>query len=525
MKIIKNVNNIIIFFFIVLSSFLISYTYYFDHLALGNALILNNHEIYKDKINLFFLISHHSPSFLLSIISFFIKINLSANFINILLTFFATLLNLSGIYLISKFITSSTFLSILIALTSIVLQKNFGDLDYPTLMFNVHTLGVFAFSLSTFILGLLTLRNLIFAFLFCLLLLSIHLVIGLWMFGLIILSSYFCFESKNLKKIGIIIFVLLIVFFFYINTFINYPDIPFELNNKDYDDYFFYIEAHRNNYGNLSNIDFNYVLKSAILLTLILLYFIFNFSNTSNNKNLFLKTLSVSIICSGIIYFLYKIFPFIFPEITIKTIPQRFFLIHSIIGYPVIISILYKFLERFLIYKNLNKNYSLQLFVIIILLHLISKHHALKSRFDNIKLIKDNKIKEQLFWKHLNDKKIDGYILTSNNLCNKTIIYSNSPLLFCFESLDYIPYVPKLASPTKRITKKILGLSYDKLKFKNTGGISEKEIKQAYESKNFEEWDILKKEFNLNTIIVPSKWNLNLDKLIIDGKYKVYKIE
>ena len=131
-----------------------------------------------------------------------------------MLTFIPTLLNLSGIYLICEFITSSILLSIVIALTVILLKKNFGDIDYPTLMFTEHTNGLFAYSLSTFILGLLTIRNLSFAFIFCLLLLSIHLVIGVWMLGLISLTYFLFIEDRNIKKILLTTLVILLVAFF-----------------------------------------------------------------------------------------------------------------------------------------------------------------------------------------------------------------------------------------------------------------------------------------------------------------------
>jgi len=70
-KYIKNLNSTLIFFFLSLSSIFITYTYYFDHYALGNALILNNDGIYEDKTNLFFLINSNSPSFLFIITNFF----------------------------------------------------------------------------------------------------------------------------------------------------------------------------------------------------------------------------------------------------------------------------------------------------------------------------------------------------------------------------------------------------------------------------------------------------------------------
>ena len=525
MDYIKSSNNVVIFFVLVLTSIFISYSYYFDHIALVNSLLLNNEEIYKDKTNLYYMVQSNSPSFLFIVINFLTKIGLSVYFLNIILTFIPTLLNLSGIYLVSKFITSSKILSILISITVLLLAKNFGDIDYPTLMISWHTTSMFAFSLSTFILGLLTLRNLLYAFLACLLLLSIHLMVGLWMFGIIVLSSYFFIEKKNIKKIGITIFILLIVFLFYVNWYTYYAvNIPFEFNQKHYDDYFNYIESHRTNYGNLNNQYSNYVLKSLILLSSILLYLKFSISNIDNNNNFFLKTLSLSIIFSGIIYFTYKIFPQIYPEIVIRTIPQRFFLIHSIIGYPIIISLFYKFLERFFIYQKFNKNFLIQLIALSIILHLVQHHHVIKTRFDKIIIINEDKIEEHSFWKKVKDLNLKGYVLTSNNLCNKTIIYANFPLLFCFSPIDYIPYFPKLATPTKKMTDRILGISYADLKYKHQSGISEIEIKTIYENKNFTEWDVLKKDFNLSLIIVPKDWNLNL-KLIIDDKYKVYKID
>jgi hypothetical protein len=524
-KNIKNLSSFSVVFFLALSSFLISYTYYFDHYAVGNALILNNSQIYNDKTNLFFLINSNSPSFLFIIINFFIKIGFSTYFTNTLLTFISTLLNLSGIYLISKFITSSVFFSLLISLTAVVLQKNFGNIDYPTLMFSPHTNGLIAYSLCTFIFGLLTLRNLSFAILLSLLLLSIHLIIGLWIFGIIILTLIFTIEKKEIKQTLFIFSGLLIVFLFYVHSYTNYIEIPFEFNQKDYDDYFLYIEAHRNNMGNLGNMYFDYVLKSLILLVFLILHLKYNSSNTINNNNLFLKIVCLSIIFSGIIYFAYKTLPQIFPEIAVRTIPQRFFLIHSVIGYPVIISIIATFLKKYFIHKKLDKNYSFQLISIILILHLVQQSDILKSRIQNIHVIQNEKINEQLFWKKFKDLNLDGYILTSNYLCNKTIIYSRKPILFCFESLDYIPYLPKFATSSQTITKKILGISYSEVNYKNLGGISEIEIKEAYEKKQLFEWRIIKNEFDVSALIVPKEWNLNIDNLTINGKYKVYKIE
>ena len=82
-----------------------------------------------------------------------------------------------------------------------------------------------------------------------------------------------------------------------------------------------------------------------------------------------------------------------------------------------------------------------------------------------------------------------------------------------------------MVSQTQKMTEDILGISYSDVKYKNLGGISEIEIKETYENKEIAEWKTLKNKFNVNTLIVPKEWNLKLNNLLLDNKYKVYKID
>ena len=515
--------SIVILLILITLSLTISYTYYFNHLAISQSSIIFNDDIYKDKTSLYFLIHNNTPSFLFVIINFFFKIGFSVNLINLTLTFISTFLYVSGIYLISKFITSSIILGLLISLTAIFLSKNLGDIDYPALIFHHHTAGVLSLSLSTFIFGLITLRNLSFAFLICLILSSIHLTVGIWMFGVLLFSSFVFEKNKNRINFLFIGITLSLVIIFYIYWFTNiFLDLPYEFNKKDYDEYFLNVEAHRTNYGNLNNFNLDYIFKTLFLIITILLYLKFTIKKSENS--FFYKTLLTSIILSGILYFSYKIFPKIFPEIIVQGMPNRFFLLHTVVGFPVILSIFYKFLERLFLYKKLNKNYSILLIVIIIIFHVIQQNDSLKARFENIKEIKKNKIEEKIFWSKVKSLKIKGYALTSNYLCEKTIIYSNLPILFCFESLDYIPTMPKLVSPVKKMQNEILGISFEDLEIKNIGGVNNNEIKTIFQNKDYEEWLTLKKNMDLDIIIVPKDWNLKLN-LILDDKYKVYDIK
>jgi hypothetical protein len=518
-----NKQNIYLFLILIFSSILINTTYYFDHDALLSALVINNN-LYTDENNLFYIIHNSLPSNLFDFLSFLIDKGIAIETINSLLTLISILFNLSGIYLICKFITSSRSLSILLSLSAILFGKNFGDIDYPTLMFSEHTNGLIAYSLSTFILGLLTIRNNFYAIFFTLILLSIHLVIGLWMSMLLIFFLYFDSKKKVKKNLVKIALILIFIFFYYLNFSSNSGDLAFEFNKKDYDNYFFYLEAHRTNYGNLKIFHYEYIVKSIILLILISLLYYFNYSKESFNK-VFLKILFASILFSFLIYVSYKLFPNIYPEFIIRVIPQRFFLIHSIVGLPIVISIIYRLLKNFLDKKKIKKNYSYFLIISILSINLYTNNDKIFNRYENIAQIKNEKKNESIFWKKISDLNLKGYILTSNYLCKQTLFYSKQPLLFCFESLDYIPYIKKLASPTKLFTNNVLGVSYSELEYKNLGGIYEYDLKNIYENKNSDNWKMLKEKFELNTVIVPKNWNLKIKNLILNDKYKVYVIE
>ena len=524
MNISNNINQITTTLLLVIITSIISYTYYFDHTALAISLIQNDTKIYEDTTNLFYLINKISPSILFELINFFYKIGIKETQINVFLTFITTFFSLSGIYLISKHLTDSTFFSLLISSACILLRKNFGDIDYPTLMFTEHTMGQIGQSLCTFIFGLLTLKNLLYAYLFCLILLSFHSVLGIWMIGIISLTSIFTLNKFDIKKILFISLLFLIVISYYLNFFLKYNEISYELIEKDYEEFFFYIEAHRNNYGKLNTFHFDYITQSLFLVILIMIFLKYDRNSLSIHNNLFLKTLLVSIIFSSLIYFTYKIFPNIFPSYVVKIIPQRFFLTHSIIGYSLTILLIYKLLELILRYFKYDYSLLLKIFSIIVTLHLFQQHESVNSRFQNFKNIQDNLVKERIFWKKVNDLNLTGYVLSNNPTCNKVIIHTKLPILFCFYMLDNLSYFPNLITPSKKITHDILDISFKDVKNRNLGGIIDPEIKKIYEEKSFENWKDLNDKLFLNTVIVPNDWTLDIENLLLDDLYKVYKI-
>ena len=98
------------------------------------------------------------------------------------------------------------------------------------------------------------------------------------------------------------------------------------------------------------------------------------------------------------------------------------------------------------------------------------------------------------------------------------------PILFCFYMLDNLSYFPNLITPSKKITHDILDISFKDVKNRNLGGIIDPEIKKIYEEKSFENWKDLNDKLFLNTVIVPNDWTLDIENLLLDDLYKVYKI-
>ena len=67
-----------------------------------------------------------------------------------------------GIVLTIKSASRSTAVAILVALMTLIFQKNFGDTDYPSMIFSEHTYGMLSLAIVTFIFGLLFAGSLFF---------------------------------------------------------------------------------------------------------------------------------------------------------------------------------------------------------------------------------------------------------------------------------------------------------------------------------------------------------------------------
>ncbi len=494
--------------------------------AVNASLYLSETVISSNDLSLLNLVFSNSYTSIYQILIILIKLGFSPEKLNFLILFLSTSMNLTGIYLISRALLKNEILSLSIAIFLIMTQLNLGDLDYPVLIFSEHSNGMLGSSLSVLILGLVGNRFFRTAIICCLINISMHVVIGLWISFLALLFIFvykkdFVISFKK-NKSNIVIFSLVV--FLFLSSIVYFQTskipIPFEYDHNLFNTYMLYWELHR---SNIILINYKYIFLSLLIIFYALLYIIKNKDKDKDYATiLMLRILIVHICLSFLIYFSYKIFPNIFHEKIIKVMPSRLFLIHSYLGMSVLLSLTFYFL--FNIFSN--KKFLLLFLTLLILIHPAIFYKKYLKKINN--LYSNLTIKEKYdknFWKEIEREKFDnGYFLTSSDVCSKTIQKSKKPLLICIESIDYLPYVPNLILPIHQIIEEVFEIRFDNPPEKNHGGLwYENSYKKIFEDRPRENWLKISTKFNLNGLILPSSWQLDLDKTLIGKNYTYYR--
>ena len=101
---------------------------------------------------------------------------------------------------------------------------------------------------------------------------------------------------------------------------------------------------------------------------------------------------------------------------------------------------------------------------------------------------------------------------------------TETPILLHTESLDFIPYHPYLTNKFFRILEKIYDIKNYLPPEKNNPYLSDDYIKNVFENRPKDEWLLIKKEFNVEFILVPNVWDLKLNIYKEDNKYKLFQL-
>jgi hypothetical protein len=201
---------------------------------------------------------------------------------------------------------------------------------------------------------------------------------------------------------------------------------------------------------------------------------------------------------------------------------------HSVIGIPIIMSFFYLLFNKLLIKKKFNINYSFALILFILIFYSTSHYKNILIRIDdfnkNFSSINYSYGTKE-FWDFIKESKIDGHILTNNDLTSLLVTRNSlKPAFFQIGLMDMIPYFPNTAGHIKNIMEKVYDIPFNKPPTKNLLAVPDKMIKENFEKKSIDDWKKISEEFNINALIVPSGWVIKLNLEYKDKVYAYYKI-
>ena len=526
----NNFNLLIIFISIFISSYFFSQIHLFEQRAIDAGLVLANIVKYPDEVSPMKEYFIKSWTSLHQISQIFLNFNWSFVNISKLIIFITATLYFIGIFLTISSTTKSIFLSILIAILTLVFQKNFGDTDYPSLVFSEHTYGMISLAMVTCIFGLLLAGQLFYAGFLSSLLICIHPLIGVWISGIIaislILNKYYLKTHINNKKLIVgyvigIFFTSISLSYYLFSTadFYSYFDL------ESYNNYMNFWEGHRNE----MEIHFEYFSKTILLLFFIFLSLKIFKNNFTKNFKFGIIAILVSIILSSIFYFLYKFLLPNVPDIFIRLMPSRFTILHSVMGWPIILGILFTMLKKYEGNYSWSKNIGL-IFITFIALGYSVSHYKV---FINLKNLYINNTSQEIlftknkkFWEDVKNTELEGYIITSFSSSTISMRKTLKPIILDVSSLDFVPYFPNTAKKMSIIIKEIYGIPFNNppLNIKNRPFLTDDDIKNNFESYSIEKWRILSKKFKFHGIIVPVDWKIKITPKNIGDDFAFYVI-
>ena len=527
---------------IILTCFFLSVDKYVLQSAVDGGLILSGLVNFPENFSNVTSTYHNSYTVLHYFTLLLLKINFSVDSISIIFTFIIISFYTLGIFYLTLGITKSQNLALLLSLYTIIHTNHFGNVDYPVLFYAEHSYGAFSLSAFTFIVGLLANKNFKTAGLITAILLSSHLVVGLWTLLLLtiiyLIDLSFLRHTKNnikteIKKLllgfSIWLIPIIVSIIFYSNNLID--NSYFDL--KDFVIYMDLWDHHRN----LTIIRYEYILKTLFLLILVLIY-VYYFKQRENL--IFILFILLTCLGSLSIHLFYKIVPHSFlPQFLITSMPTRVFVLHSVLGYPLIISIFFFIFKQldFRINLNLKKYRFFFIITTIIIISLLSFNidnffskaenfyaNKVEKRFLKISniLFKTRKNDEYFFWQNINEIKSDGYYITTFNSSGLTLRYGRKPYILNTTMLDIIPYIPYQVTEVKLIIEDIYGIPFNDPPIKFLGAILDDWFKNTFEKRSINDWKIIAEKYNISGVIVPSDWNLIIKDKIVSQKFTAY---
>ncbi len=496
--------NLIIFFLI----FLFSLLFFNDQVAVRGGLVISGEIVYSDNISPLKYYFFNSWTLLTQLSALFIKIGFEVKIVSFILVFLlSTVFFYSSFLILNKF-SNNFFFSIIITTFLLFFQKNIGDTDYPSLIFTIHTFGAYAQAFTGLIFATLINNQLRLSVFLSFILFIIHPIVGLW---ILLIILFVVFYQKNLKISEIIkmitpgliaVAISLLIYLLLVQEKVPYDKNLFETYLNKWD-------GHR---AITDEIHYEYIFKSLLLLILTNLLFPKNFKN-----QLFVPFLNTVILSSLFVYLSFKFFNLNNLNFLYVIIPGRLLTTFSFIAWPIFVALIF--------YRFKNAKYINTIFYSLVIIYSVMHYKTflnVQKNFFNNQIVFKFKNNYSVFdkLKSLND---NNYVIGTADSTFNTLYLSKKPLLLT-KTIDFLPYHPYLVNSIKEILVEVYGYDFDNPAIPNKPHLSDNVIKPVFENRSLLEWKIIKERFNSNYIITPKSWVLDLELIVSDDQFNLYKI-
>ena len=225
---------------------------------------------------------------------------------------------------------------------------------------------------------------------------------------------------------------------------------------------------------------------------------------------------------ASVIYLLFKFFPGFFPELFVRAMPSRFLILHSFVGWPLIIAMVYQIFSGF----NETKKF-IRVFVFGILIIYSIQHYKnfikIKNGFVSNFSVK-NKYKNSDIFYEISNLNLPGYFITTSGTHTYTTRLGLKPVLLETSYLDSIPYHPYLVNDVFEILQEVYDVDLKKPPIKNNPTIPDNFTKISFEKKKEEDWKFLSEKYNADYVVTPTNWDIQLNIFLQNKEFTIYKI-
>ena len=203
--------------------------------------------------------------------------------------------------------------------------------------------------------------------------------------------------------------------------------------------------------------------------------------------------------------------------------PSRFLILHSFVGWPLIISTFYLIFSQF----NSTKRF-IKIFVFAVLVIHSMQHYKKFIKIQNgfaLNVFEKSYVQDVNIFKDISNLNLEGYFITTSNTANYINRFALKPILLNTQYLDFLPYHHYLVDRTFEILEEVYDVDLKNPPIKNNPLLPDSFVKNNFENKTKLDWESLSQKYNANYVVTPSNWKIKLDLFKNNESFSIYKIK